>query len=87
MSELKAKVLLFVQKRTCSFSVAQSSSNLSFSVPLGDLDQLKSLQCSLLLTWINVVIILCLFVKSSMFLQFSLSLIPQLVHMWSLSPV
>jgi hypothetical protein len=33
LSEWKAKVLLFVQKRTCSFSVVQSSSNLFLSVP------------------------------------------------------
>jgi hypothetical protein len=53
LSEWKAKVLLFVQKRTCSFSVVQSSSNLFLSVPLGDLDHLQSLQCSLVITYMD----------------------------------
>ncbi len=53
LSEWKAKVLLFVQKRTCSFSVVQSSSNLFWSVPLGDLDHLQRLQCSLVITYMN----------------------------------
>jgi hypothetical protein len=53
LSEWKAKVLLFVQKRTCSFSVVQSSSNLFWSVPLGDLDHLQSLQCSLVITYMD----------------------------------
>jgi hypothetical protein len=38
LSEWKAKVLLFVLKRTHSFSVVQSSSKSSLSTPSGDLD-------------------------------------------------
>jgi hypothetical protein len=83
LSEWKAKVLLFVQKRTSASFVVQTSSDSSFSVPLGGLDHLKILQRSLVITWINVVTTLCLFVKSFMFLLFSLSLILLLVHMQS----
>jgi len=53
LSEWKAKVLLIVHKRTCSFSVVQSSSNLFLSVPLGDLDCLQSLQCSSVITYMD----------------------------------
>jgi hypothetical protein len=48
LSEWKAKILLFVQKRTCASSVVQTSSD-SLFVPLGDLDHLKSLQQSLVI--------------------------------------
>jgi len=40
-SEWKAKVLSFVQKRTCAFSMVETSSDSSLSVPLGDLDHLN----------------------------------------------
>jgi hypothetical protein len=43
LSEWKAKVLLFVQKRTHASFVVQTSSDSSLSVPLGDLDHLKIL--------------------------------------------
>ncbi len=79
---MKAEVLLFVLKRTRASSVVQTFSDSSLSVSLGGLDHLKSLQRSLVVTtWINVVIILCLFVKTSMFLLLSLSLILPLVCM------
>jgi hypothetical protein len=50
LSEWKAKVLLFVQKRTRAPSMVQTSSDSSLSVPLGDLGHLKSLQRSLVIT-------------------------------------
>jgi len=53
LSEWKAKVLLFVQKRTCASSVVQTSSDSSLSVPLGDLDHLKILQWSLVITYMD----------------------------------
>ncbi len=59
----------FVQKRTYSLSMVLAS-YCSLSVHLGDLDQLKS---PTFLPYYSVVIIS--FVKSSMFFQFSLSLI------------
>jgi hypothetical protein len=40
LREWKAKVLLFVQKRTRASFVVQTSSDSSLSVPLGDLDHL-----------------------------------------------
>jgi hypothetical protein len=52
-SEWKAKVLLFVQKRTCASSMVQTSSDSSLSVPFGDLDHLKSLQQSLVITYMD----------------------------------
>jgi hypothetical protein len=71
LREWKAKVLLFVQKRTLASFVVQTSSNSSLSVPLGDLDHLKTLHGPWsLLTWINVVTILCLFVKVLCFFCF-----------------
>jgi uncharacterized membrane protein len=84
LSEWKAKVLLFVQKRTCVSFMAQTPSDSSLSVPLGDLDHLKVLQQSFVVTYMdkcsnNFVFV----VKSFMFLLFSLSLILLLVHMWS----
>jgi hypothetical protein len=54
-SEWKAKVLSFVQKRTCASSMVQTSSDSSLSVPLGDLDQQKSLQRSLVITYVSSV--------------------------------
>jgi hypothetical protein len=53
LSEWKAKVLLFVQKRTCASFVVQTSSDSSLSVPLGDLDHLKILQQSLVITYMD----------------------------------
>jgi hypothetical protein len=53
LSEWKAKVLLFVQKRTHASSMVQTSSDSSLSVPLGDLDRLKSLQRSLVITYMD----------------------------------
>ncbi len=44
LSDWKAKVPLFVQERTHALSVVQTSLDSSLSVPLGDLDHLKSLQ-------------------------------------------
>jgi hypothetical protein len=41
LREWKAKVLLFVQKRTRASFVVQTSSDSSLSVPLGHLDHLK----------------------------------------------
>jgi hypothetical protein len=43
LSEWKAKVFLFVQKRTHVSFVVQTSSDSPLSVPLGDLDHLKFL--------------------------------------------
>jgi len=54
-SEWKSKVLLFVQKRTRASSMVQTSSDSSLSVPLGDLDHLKSLQWSLVVTYVSSV--------------------------------
>ncbi len=53
LSEWKAKVLLFVQKRTCASFVVQTSSDSSLSVPLGDLDHLKILQQSFVITYMD----------------------------------
>jgi hypothetical protein len=53
LSEWQAKVLLFVQKRTCSRSMLQSSSHSSLFVHLGDLDHLKSFQCSFIITYMD----------------------------------
>ncbi len=53
LSEWKAKVLLFVQKRTCASFVVQTSSDSSLSVPLGGLDHLKILQRSLVITYMD----------------------------------
>jgi hypothetical protein len=82
LSEWKAKLLLFVQKRTRASFVVQSSSDSSLSVPLGDLDHLKTLQQSLVITYMDKCCNNFLFV-CKMFLLFSLSLILLLVHMWS----
>jgi hypothetical protein len=76
LSEWKAKVLLFVQKRTRASFVVQTSSDSLLSVPSGDLDHLKFLQQSFVITYMdkccdNFV----LDVKSFRFLLFSLSLI------------
>jgi hypothetical protein len=40
-------------KRTCASSVVQTSSDSSLSVPLGDLDHLKSFQWSLVITYMD----------------------------------
>jgi hypothetical protein len=54
LSERKAKVLLFVQKRTrASFVVQTSYDSSSLSVPLGDLDHLKILQRSMVITYMD----------------------------------
>jgi len=53
LNEWKAKVLLFVQKRTCASFVFPTSSDSSLSVPSGDLDHLKILQPSLGITYIG----------------------------------
>jgi hypothetical protein len=53
LSEWKAKVLLFMQKRTRASFVVQTSSDSSLSVPLGDLDHLKTLQRSLVITYMD----------------------------------
>jgi hypothetical protein len=53
LSEWKAKVLLFVQKRTRASIVVQTSSDSSLSVPLGDLDHLKILQWSFVITYMD----------------------------------
>jgi hypothetical protein len=53
LSEWKAKVLLFVQKRTCASFVVQTSSESSLSVPSGDLDLLKILQQSFVITYMD----------------------------------
>jgi hypothetical protein len=50
LREWKAKVLLFVYKKTCASFVVETSSNSSLSVPLGDLDRQKILQRSLVIT-------------------------------------
>jgi hypothetical protein len=84
LSEWKAKVLLFVRKRIHASFVVQTPSDSSLSVPLGDLDHLKILQRSFVITYMDKCCNnLCLFVKSFMFLLFSLSFILLLVHMWS----
>ncbi len=72
LSEWKAKVLLFVQKRTCASFVVQTSSDSSLSVPLGDLDHLKILQRSFVITYMdkccnNVVFVCKKFYVSSVF--------------------
>jgi hypothetical protein len=48
-----AKVLLFVQKRTRASFVVQTSSDSPLSVPLGDLDHLKFLQQSFVITYMD----------------------------------
>jgi hypothetical protein len=53
LSEWKAKVLLFVQKRTHASFMVQTSSDSSLSVPLGDLDHLKILQQSFVITYMD----------------------------------
>jgi hypothetical protein len=53
LSEWKAKVLLFVQKRTRASFVVQTSFDSSLSVALGDLDHLKILQRSLVNTYMD----------------------------------
>jgi len=53
LSEWKAEFLLFVLKRTRASSVVQTFSDSSLSVPLGGLDHLKSLQRSLVVTYMD----------------------------------
>jgi hypothetical protein len=53
LSEWKAKVLLFVQKRTRASLVVQTSSDSSLSIPLGDLDHLKIFQRSFVITYMD----------------------------------
>jgi hypothetical protein len=53
LSDWKAKVPLFVQKWTHASSVVQTSLDSSLSVPLGDLDHLKSLQQFLVFTYMD----------------------------------
>jgi hypothetical protein len=53
LSDWKAKVPLFVQKRTHASSVVQTSLDSSLSVPSGDLGHLKSLQRSLVITYMD----------------------------------
>jgi hypothetical protein len=53
LSEWKAKVLLFVQKRTRASLVVQTSFDSSLSVPLGNLDHLKILQWSFVITYMD----------------------------------
>ncbi len=53
LSEWKARVLLFVQKRTCASFMVQTSSDSSLSVPLGDLDHLKILQHSFVIIYMD----------------------------------
>jgi hypothetical protein len=53
LREWKAKVLLFVQKRTLASFVVQTSSDSSLSVPLGDLGHLKFLQQSFVITYMD----------------------------------
>jgi hypothetical protein len=53
LTEWKAKVLVFVQKRTCAYFLVQTSSDSFMSVPLGDLDRLKILQRSLVITYMD----------------------------------
>jgi hypothetical protein len=53
LSEWKAKVLSFVQKRTRASFVVQTSSDSSLSVPLGDLDHLKIFQRSFVSTYMD----------------------------------
>ncbi len=53
LSEWKAKVLSFVQKRTRASFVVQTSSDSSLSVPLGDLDHLKILQRPFVITYMD----------------------------------
>jgi len=72
LSEWKAKVLLFVQKRTHASFVVQTSSDSSLSVPLGDLDHLKILQRSFVVTYMdkccnNLVFVCKKFYVSSVF--------------------
>ncbi len=64
--------LLFVHKRTCASFVVQTSSDSSLSVPLGDLDHLKILQRSFVITYMdkccnNVVFVCKKFYVSSVF--------------------
>jgi hypothetical protein len=72
LSEWKAKVLLFVQKRTRASFVVRTSSDSSLSVPLGDMDHLKILQRSFVITcmdkcWNNFVFVCKKFYVSSVF--------------------
>jgi hypothetical protein len=53
LREWKAKVLLFVQKRTRASFVVQTSSDSSLSVPLRDMDHLKYLQQSFVITYMD----------------------------------
>ncbi len=77
-------IVLFVLKSTHASFVVQTSSDSSLSVPLGDLDYLKIVQWSLVITYMDKYCDNFVFVcKSSMFLLFRLSLILLLVHMWS----
>jgi len=51
LCEWKAKVLLFMQMRTRASFMVQTSSDSSLSAPLRDLDHLKTLQRSLVITY------------------------------------
>jgi hypothetical protein len=78
LSEQKTKVLLFVQKRTHASFVVQTSSDSSLSVPLGDLDHLKILQKSFVITYMdkccnNFVFVCKKFYVSSVFFKFNSS--------------
>jgi len=53
LNEWKAKVLLFLQKRIHASFVVQTSFYSSLSVPLGYMDQLKILQRSLVITYMD----------------------------------
>ncbi len=53
LSEWKTELLLFVLKRTRASSVVQTFSDSSLSVPLGGLDHLKTLQQSLVVTYMD----------------------------------
>jgi len=74
LSEWKTKVLSFVQKRTCASFVVQTSSDSSLYVPLGDLDHLKILQRSFVITYMdkccnNFVFVCKKFYVSSVFFE------------------
>jgi len=76
LSEWKAKVLSFVQKRTRASFVVQTSFDFSLFVPLGDLDHLKILQRSFVITYMdkccnNFVFVCKKFYVSSIFSKFN----------------
>ncbi len=76
LSEWKVKVLLFVQKRTRASLVVQTFSDSSLSIPLRDLDHLKFLQQSFVITYMdkcynNFVFVCKKFYVSSVFSEFN----------------